>query len=114
MALSSSLTSVGGINDENTEWGEKVAEVKKVLKEHLPAESAGFLFDLFEEHARVRRGKLDGSKEHQLYRGVLEMEEILLRWEEEVKPVSEVNELIAKMCRVKFPGWEQFSLLADP
>eukprot|EP00090_Calanus_glacialis_P018970 TRINITY_DN29292_c0_g1_i1.p1 TRINITY_DN29292_c0_g1~~TRINITY_DN29292_c0_g1_i1.p1 ORF type:complete len:701 (-),score=284.90 TRINITY_DN29292_c0_g1_i1:56-2104(-) len=117
MALSSSLTSVGGINDENTEWGEKVAEVKRVLKEHLPAESAGLLYDLFEEHARVRRGKLDGSKEHQLYRGVLEMEEIMLRWEEEVKegkPMSEVKDLLSKMCRVKFPGWEQFSLLSDP
>ena len=117
LALSSSLTSIGGSNDENTEWGEKVEEVKRVLKEHLPAESAGMLYDFFEEHARVRRGKLDGSKEHQLYRGVLEMEEILLRWEEEVKegkPVSEVKELLAKMCRVKFPGWEQFSLLGDP
>jgi len=117
LALSSSLTSIGGSNDENTEWGEKVEEVKKILNEHLPAESAGILYDLFEEHARVRRGKLDGSLEHQLYRGVLEMEEILLRWEEEVKegkPMTEIKELLAKMCRVKFPGWEHFSFLADP
>jgi len=117
LALSSSLTSVGGINDENTEWGEKVAEVGRVVGELLPAEGAGLLYGLFEEHARVRRGKLDGSREHQFYRGVLEMEEIVLRWEEEVKegrPASEVKELLAKMCRVKFPGWEQFSLLADP
>jgi hypothetical protein len=27
----------------------------------------------------TRRGRLDGSKEHEAYRGILEMEEILLR-----------------------------------
>ena len=40
---------------------------------------------MFEEHAAVRRGRLDGSKEHTYYRAVMEMEETLLRWEEEIK-----------------------------
>jgi len=116
LALSSSLTSLGGINDENTEWGDKVSEVKKVLFENLPPGCAGLLYDLFEEHARVRRGKLDGSKEHQIYRGVLEMEEFMLRWEEEVKegkPSTDVKGLLSKMSQVKFPGWEHAQYLAD-
>ena len=75
--------------------------------------TAGLLFDLFEEHARVRRGKLYGSKEHQLYRAVLDMEEIMLRWEEG-KPAFEIKDLFAEMCQVKFPGWEYLSLLYDP
>ena len=66
----------------------------------LPPVSAAKLAGLFEQHALVRRGKLDGSKEHSVYRGVLEMEELLLRWEEEVKegkPANEVNDLMKKM-----------------
>ena len=41
---------------------------------------AGRLLRLFCEHAEVRRGRLDGSTEHTLYRGILELEEIMLRW----------------------------------
>ena len=117
LALCSSLTSLGQTNDENTEWADKVTEVTKVLEDLLPAATAGQLAEMFSEHARVRQGKLDGSKEHQAYRGVLEMEEMLLRWEEEVKegkPVGEVGGLLKKMATVKFPGWEHFVHLSDP
>ena len=31
--------------------------MKRVVRDPLKAESAGLLFDLFEEHARVRRGQ---------------------------------------------------------
>ena len=57
----------------------------QVITRLLAPVSAAKLSSLFEQHALVRRGKLDGSKEHSVYRGVLEMEELLLRWEEEVK-----------------------------
>ena len=99
LALCSSLTSLGQTNDENTEWADKVTEVTRVLEELLPPATAGKLAGMFSEHARVRQGKLDGSKEHQAYRGVLEMEEMLLRWEEEVKegkPVGEVGGLLKR------------------
>ena len=89
----------------------------QVITRLLPPVSANKLASLFEQHALVRRGKLDGSKEHSVYRGVLEMEELLLRWEEEVKegkPANEVKELLKKMVGVKIPGWEQFVYLGDP
>ena len=117
LALCSSLTSLGGANDENTEWSVKVSDVTRELKELLPAATAGHLAEMFAEHAMVRQGKLDGSKEHRAYRGVLELEEVLLRWEEEVKegkPEGEVGSLLKKMCQVKLPGWEQFVHLSDP
>ena len=117
LALCSSLTSLGQTNDENTEWPDKVREVTKVLEELLPPATAGQLAELFSEHARVRQGKLDGSPEHQAYRGGLELEEMLLRWEEEVKegkPVGEVGGLLKKMAAVKFPGWQHFLHLSDP
>ena len=117
LALSSSLTCLGGTNDENTEWAGKVREVRGELVELLPPGTAGQLAEIFSEHARVRQGKLDGSREHTAYRGVLELEEMMLRWEEEVKegkPVGEVGGLLKKMAQVKFPGWEQFLFLSDP
>ena len=83
LCLSSSLTSLGDTNDENTEWTHKIADVTQVLEQCLPVSSATLLSGLFQQHALVRRGKLDGSKEQRLYRSVLEMEETLLRWEEE-------------------------------
>ena len=51
----------------------------------------------------IRRGKLDGIKEQQVYRGVLEMEEMLLRWEEELKETGakpDIKELLKKMVQV--------------
>ena len=146
LCLASSLTSLGTTNDENTEWAQKISDVTQVIwsliiksplvgvcmyvgflildlhiiqviSRLLPPVSAAKLAGLFEEHALVRRGKLDGSKEHTAYRGVLEMEELLLRWEEEVKegkPANEVKDLLKKMVAVKFPGWEQFAYLGDP
>merc|ERR1719319_1291285 len=93
LALASSLASIGATNDENTEWGEKVEEVTRELFAMLPA---------------GRAGRLDGSREHTAYRGVLELEEVMLRWEEEVKDgttkATEVEVLLAKMARVGFPG----------
>ena len=45
------------------------------------------------------------------------MEEVLLRWEEEVKEQGgnnpDVKGLLKKMVQVKFPGWEQFVYLSD-
>ena len=42
----------------------------------------------------------------------------MLRWEEEVKDgtskVTQVEPLLAKMSRVRFPGWEDLALRADP
>ena len=116
LALASSLASIGACNDENTEWEPKVAEVTRELFTFLPAGQAGLLAGLFREHAEVRRGRLDGSEEHRVYRGVLELEETLLRWEEEVKegkPAGEVEGLLAKMARVRFSGWENLSMLGD-
>jgi len=118
LSLASSLSSVGRSNDENTEWASKVGEVAGVLSAHLPPETAGFLLSLFEEHAAVRRNHLDGSRDHEAYRGVLELEETLLRWEEEVKEgtkeASQVETVFKKALRVGFPGSSQFSLLASP
>ena len=117
LALCSSLTSLGGTNDENTEWSDKVSSVTKELEDQLPPATATKLAQLFAEHAMVRQGKLDGSKEHRVYRGVLELEEMMLRWEEEVKEGKserEVGGLLKKMSEVKFPGWEQLVHLSDP
>ena len=117
LALASSLASIGATNDENTEWGEKVEEVTRELFAMLPAGRAGLLAGRFGEHAEVRRGRLDGSREHTAYRGVLELEEVMLRWEEEVKDgttkATEVEVLLAKMARVGFPGAEEYRLLGD-
>ena len=117
LALGSSLTSLGQTNDENTEWAEKVTEVTVLLENLLPPGTANRLAETFSEHARVRQGKLDGSKEHRAYRGILEMEELLLRWEEEVKegkPAGEVGGLLKKMALVQFPGWQHYVHLSDP
>ena len=118
LALASSLASIGACNDENTEWEQKVAEVTQEVAGMLPAAKAGVLAARFREHAEVRRGMLDGSPEHSAYRGVLELEETMLRWEEEVKDgtskVTQVEPLLAKMSRVRFPGWEDLALRADP
>jgi len=117
LCLASSLTSLGETNDENTEWSQKIRDVSNLLHSLLPVSSASNLSDLFEQHSLVRRGKLDGSKEQAAYRGVLEMEEVLLRWEEEVKEQGgnnpDVKGLLKKMVQVKFPGWEQFVYLSD-
>ena len=116
LCLASSLTSLGDTNDENTEWAAKITDVSAVLARLLPPHSAASLATLFEQHSLVRRGKLDGSKEHRAYRGVLEMEEMLLRWEEEVKegkPANDVKDLLTKMVQVKLPGWEQFVYLSN-
>ena len=104
LCLASSLTSLGGTNDENTEWDTKISDVSDVLHSMLPVSSAALLSDMFHQHAMIRRGKLDGSKEHQVYRGVLEMEEMLLRWEEELKETGakpDIKELLKKMVQVK-------------
>jgi len=82
----------------------------------LPHTKAGLLASLFREHAEVRRGRLDGSEEHIVYRGVLELEEIMLRWEEEVKdgkPASQIDPLLAKMAKVRFSGWQNLTMLGD-
>ena len=116
LCLASSLTSLGGCNDENTEWSKKISDVTSVLNKLLPGSSAAKLGDLFEQHALIRRGKLDGSKEHKVYRGVLEMEETLLRWEEEMKETGgqpEIKELLKKMAQIRIPGWEQLMYLGD-
>merc|ERR1719270_715037 len=116
LCLASSLTSLGGCNDENTEWSKKISDVTSVLNKLLPGSSAAKLGDLFEQHALIRRGKLDGSKEHKVYRGVLEMEETLLRWEEEMKETGgqpEIRELLKKMAQIRIPGWEQLMYLGD-
>ena len=116
LCLASSLTSLGDTNDENTEWSHKIADVSRVLEQLLPARSSHKLASLFEQHALVRRGKLDGSREHEVYRRVLEMEETLLRWEEEVKegkPGNDVKELLRKMVNIKCPGSAQFHYLGD-
>ena len=48
---------------------------------------------------------------------MLELEETLLRWEEEVKEgihkATEVESIFKKAARVGFPGTQQFQLLGD-
>jgi len=116
LALVSSLASLGTSNDENTEWKEKISEVKSLLRQNLPPSSAGMLSELFEEHAKVRRNQLDGSNEHRMYRGILELEEIVLRWEEEVKegvPEVSTKGILAKMASVGFPGTSKVEMFKD-
>jgi len=120
LTLVSSLASLGTSNDENTEWKEKIAEVKSLVRQNLPPASAGLLCELFEEHAAVRRNQQDGSEEHRVYRGVLELEEMVLRFEEAVKegiPDTETKGMtkgiLAKMASVGFPGASRVKLFQD-
>lgn len=114
LSLVASFSSLGRSNDENTEWETKIREVCAILRKHLPIQVAGRLSALFTEHAEIRRGRLDGTAEHTIYRGILELEETILRWEEDGKGRSEpltTEPIIQKMAKLHFPGslsYQQF------
>ena len=84
------------------------------FRNHLPVLVGGRLCALFSEHAEVRRGRLDGTAEHTMYRGILELEESILRWEEDGKGSSEplsTDPILKKMAELHFPGslrYQQF------
>ena len=117
LALVSSLAS---LSHQNTQWTDKVTEVTEVLQDLLPPTTAAQLAGMFSEHAMVVQGKLDGSKEHEAYKSVLEMEKMLVSWGplevKEGKPVGELAGLLEKMSALKFPAafWENFDDQSDP
>jgi len=117
LCLVSSLSSLGSNNDENTQWELKIKEVDDILRSHLPAEAAGRLSGLFHEHAEVRRGRLDGSAEHITYRGILELEEYILRLEEEQKGSTagtlDPTQILVRMAELQFPGSTRFKYFKD-
>eukprot|EP00088_Acartia_fossae_P071257 TRINITY_DN9748_c0_g1_i13.p1 TRINITY_DN9748_c0_g1~~TRINITY_DN9748_c0_g1_i13.p1 ORF type:complete len:705 (-),score=118.84 TRINITY_DN9748_c0_g1_i13:132-2192(-) len=116
LSLVSSFSGLGASNDENTEWQSKCIEVKQILESHLPARVAGELFSLFTEHVNIRRGRLNGSTEHTMYRELLELEEVLLRWEEEGKGRKDLpgtEAILSRMVKLQFPGALRYAYHKD-
>ena len=78
-----------------------MTEVEEVTKELLPPTTAAQLAGMFSEHAMGVQGKLDGSKEHEAYKSVLEMEKMLVSWGPlEMKyGMGEMAGLLNKICQ---------------
>jgi len=118
LSLVSSFTSLGTSTDENTEWDPKCLEVTNILRSYLPARLANRLSSLFLEHVEVKRGRLNGSPSHIAYRGLLELEEIMLGWEEDVKTSGDADKIshdhiLTRLANLKLPGSYRFKYFKD-
>ena len=77
--------------DQDSEWKEKLNEVRAHLCQLLPLDKAFELFELYSCHVNARKGTKHNSVEARTYRKLLELEEAILLWEELQK--EEKNEI---------------------
>ena len=120
MALSSSFTCFGKEPDQDSEWEDKLNEVRKHLCDLLPLEKAAELFELYSCHVNARKGVKHNSIEGRAYRKLLELEEAILLWEEMQKEDDDekngdiqISTLLRKMKEVGFPGMEKIQVFQD-
>ena len=70
------------VPDQDSEWEDKLREVRNHLCELLPLNKAAELFELYSCHVNARKGTKHDSIEARAYRKLLELEEAILLWEE--------------------------------
>lgn len=83
---------MGKCTDHSSQWPEKLQEVRQCLFDHLPFEKAQQLFSFYSTHVNARRGVDLISPDDWTYRKLIELEELLLQWEElRVSSASSLN-----------------------
>jgi len=118
--LTSAFTCIGKAPDQNSEWEQKLGEVRSFLCQVLPLDKAAHFFELYSCHVNGRRGMPPDCIEARAYRKLLELEESILLWEEvqkekdgEDNASSTTRPLIEKMKQVGFPGTERIQVFQD-
>ena len=101
--------------DQTSEWEQKLNEVRKILCKLLPLQKASEFYELYCAHVDGRRGVRPNSLEARAYRKLLELEEVLLLWEESQKEdgSDDTRLLLKKMKEVGFPGLERLQVFND-
>jgi len=115
IALTSAFTSIGKEADQDSEWEQKLLEVREFLCQTLPLHNAAEFYELYSCHVNSRRGCLPNSTEARAYRKLLELEEAILLWEELQKEEGskDTSILLRKMQEVGFPGTEKMQVFDD-
>jgi len=89
-------------------WDEKFDQVRKILFELLPFETAARFVDLYRIHITSKKGKVQTEDRIELtYRKIVQLEEFILYWEEMRKEDPDTSQkwLIDKMVGLKLPGF---------
>ncbi len=107
--------SMGKEADQNSEWEDKLREVRETLCRLLPLNKASEFYELYCAHVDGRRGVRPNSIEARAYRKLLELEEVILLWEETQKEggSSSTANILRKIKEVSFPGLERLQVFND-